>query len=349
MSVIRTARFVYFALIIMKKSNILLVHLLFWIANLAPTFARGTSLWQLHVSFNIVSVIVFYLNYFVVMPVLFGRKKYGRAVIGWIALLFLFALLRYGLEEVLYPSWLGIHNYYPGTSIPYYLTDNVLYYAMPVLMFSSLLWLLANFIKKIKENATLKLEKNKAELNFLKSQINPHFLFNNLNSIYSLVYYKSDQALPAIQKLSEMMRYMIKEATLDKVPLAQELKYVRDLIGLQELRVSGTAQVHLEVTGSVESKSIAPLLLIPFIENGFKHGDITDAQQPFIIRLQVKDNGLELYTQNKIAKGNKDTASGVGLANVRQRLELLYPGNYTLECSDKQGTYICNLKLKLHE
>lgn len=317
----------------------------YWLVRLSPLLTSGFDSGPLILSFNIIALVVFYINYLFVMPRFVGRKQYGKAVLGWLGLFLLFVSCRYLVEEVAFPAWLGFRNYAEGTRPLYYVYDNI-WYGFPVIIFSGLLWFLVSFIKSTNENAVLKLEKNKAELNFLKSQVNPHFLFNNLNNIYALVYQKSDNALSAIGKLSDMMRYMVKDAAQEKILLNRELAYLQDLIDLQLLRVSGKTYVQYEVNGQPEGKNIAPLLLIPFVENGFKHGDVTDAGQPFIIRITITAEGLELYTRNKIAKGNKDTTSGVGLDNLKNRLALLYPDGHTLHCAQEQDVYICNLKLK---
>lgn len=329
----------------MKRRNILLIHLLFWAVRMTPNFAGIAEFGLFSVSFYSISIVTFYLNYLLVMPLLFAKRKYMQAIVCWVLLLGFFIFARYLVEEVLYLKWFGVHNYTDGTTLPYYMTDNV-FYGVPVLAFSGLLWLIIGYVIKGKENAGLRAEKSKAELNFLKSQVNPHFLFNNLNNIYSLVYHKSEKALPVIQKLSDMMRFMMSDSTRDQIPLQKELQYVQDLIDLQTLRVPGTAAVSFKVSGNAAGKQIAPLLLIPFVENGFKHGSVTDSESPFIIEIQIKDQGLEFYTQNKIAKGSKDPTSGVGLINLQRRLEMQYPKAHTLQCYEENGIYICKLNLR---
>jgi two-component system LytT family sensor kinase len=329
----------------MKRRNIILIHLLFWAVRFTPDFTGSSDQWLFIVSFFGISITTFYLNYLLVMPLLFAKRKYILAFAGWVFLLGFFISARYLVEEVLYLKWFGVHNYHEGTRLPYYIADNI-FYAIPVLTFSGLLWLIIGYVIKGKENAGLQAEKSKAELNFLKSQVNPHFLFNNLNNIYSLVYQKSDKALPVIQKLSDMMRFMMRDSTLDLIPLEEELKYVQDLIDLQTLRVAGTASVNYRVTGRPEGKFIAPLLLIPFVENGFKHGSITDKEHPFLIDIQISEKGLEFYSQNKIAKGSKDATSGIGLANLKRRLEMQYPKAHTLACYEEGDIYICKLNIQ---
>ncbi len=329
----------------MKKRNILLIHILFWAVRFAPDITTNSGQLHFTLSFSGVSMVTFYLNYLLVMPLLFAKRKHIAAAAGWIGLMAFFIGARYLVEEVIYLKWLGVHNYSEGTSAFHYITDN-LFYAFPVIAFSTLLWLIIGYVIKGRENAGLVEEKSKAELNFLKSQVNPHFLFNNLNNIYSLVYQKSDKALPVIQKLSDMMRFMLTDSTQDLIPLQKELKYVQDLIDLQTLRVQGEGNVVYQVTGQPEGKLIAPLLLIPFVENGFKHGTLTDNEHPFRIDIQISDKELIFYSQNKIAKGTKDAASGVGLVNLKRRLDMQYPEAHTFACYQQEDIYICKLNIQ---
>jgi len=177
--------------------------------------------------------------------------------------------------------------------------------------------------------------------------VNPHFLFNSLNSIYSLAYQKSDAAPEAILKLSEIMRYMLYESNDGKVDLAKELQYLQNYIDLQKIRFGNKAFIDFKITGEVGNQKIVPLLLIAFIENAFKHGVAND---PFIpIRLLINLDGVNLhfYIENKKHMNNRDIESGVGLSNVQRRLELLYAGRYKLDIQDRQDTYTCELSLVL--
>ena len=148
-------------------------------------------------------------------------------------------------------------------------------------------------------------------------------------------------------RLSELMRYMTSETSADKIALHKEVKYIESFLELESLRVNGEANVQFKVAGNTDGVMIAPLLLIPFIENGFKHGVVTDAAAAFVILLDVKDKTLHLYTNNKINKAQKDSSSGIGLQNVQRRLELIYPGDYQLKTGQEGDHYICNLSINL--
>jgi LytS/YehU family sensor histidine kinase len=191
------------------------------------------------------------------------------------------------------------------------------------------------------ENANLN-----AEVNFLKSQINPHFLFNTLNGIYSLARNKSDQTETAVLKLSDLMRYVLYESGEKKVELAKDIQYLSNYVDLQRLRLSSKVTVHYQVKGNIEGHYIAPLLLISFIENAFKHG-ISYTNSSFIqVEIIVFEKTLTLFVENPIIETNS-FAGGVGLKNVMRRLELLYPGKYSLAIVNSGRLHVVNLKLNL--
>ena len=203
-------------------------------------------------------------------------------------------------------------------------------------------WFINEKVKKNLEN-----EKLVAELAFLKSQINPHFLFNSLNNIYSLAYQKSDKAPEAIIKLSEIMRYMLQESNESRVKLAREIRYLENYIELQKLRFKGQAYIDLTITGDYMDKSIAPLILISFVENAFKHGVATDPENPIRILIAVEEKYLTFDISNKKSLFNKDRSSGIGLTNVRRRLDLLYSGKFVLAIEESGSMYFCKLSLSI--
>ena len=188
-------------------------------------------------------------------------------------------------------------------------------------------------------------QRQSSELALLRSQVNPHFLFNTLNNIYSLVYKKSDEAPAAVMKLSRIMRYMLYDATSEKVLLEKELEYLRSFIELQELRINQQGYVELTIEGDIENRTIAPMLLIPFVENAFKHGGKN--QTPgIIIRLFVDPQKIQFHVIN-IKKRNllarNDEVGGIGLQNIKRRLDLLYFGKHELQIEDGQEMFKVNL------
>ncbi|NVO85881.1 sensor histidine kinase [Hymenobacter terrestris] len=186
-----------------------------------------------------------------------------------------------------------------------------------------------------------------ADLAYLKSQINPHFLFNALNFLYAQVYPHSEGAAKSILLLSDIMRYALHEDTNGKVMLAQEVQHLRNYIAINQLRFNNQLRVDLEVSGQVEYLMILPLVLITFVENCFKHGELVDAAHPVIIRLAVRQNRLTFETRNKIRLGPKEKGTGIGLNNTRRRLEMIYHGRYTLQVSAEADYYTCGLTIDL--
>jgi sensor histidine kinase YesM len=188
----------------------------------------------------------------------------------------------------------------------------------------------------------LEIQNRQSELSFLRSQTNPHFLFNSLNNIYSLVYHGSDQALTAIAGLSDLLRYMLYDAA-EKVPLQKELSYIEKYIGLQQLRFDHTIVVDLKTEGDLQTTLIPPLLLIPFVENAFKHGDLNKGS----LAIHLRNDAQKTYFQCTNRKGmhRKDPGGGIGLENVKRRLLLLYPGKHVFSIEDGPVNFSIHLEL----
>ncbi|GAB1464254.1 sensor histidine kinase [Pedobacter sp.] len=193
----------------------------------------------------------------------------------------------------------------------------------------------------------LESEKKDMELQFLKSQLNPHFLFNSLNNIYSLAYQKSDKTADAILKLSEIMRYMIYESNDSWVSLDKEVEYVQSYVELQKLRFKDGAAVEISINGEIDGQKIVPLILISFVENAFKHGVANDAEDPIKINIIANQKILHFSVTNKKNTTNKDALGGVGLNNVERRLQLLYPERYKLNIVNTPTHYTTELMLDL--
>jgi len=187
------------------------------------------------------------------------------------------------------------------------------------------------------------------EISFLKAQINPHFLFNTLNSIYSLSISKSDAAPDAVVKLSNMMRYSVSEANQNFVSLSKEIEYISNYIELQRLRVTDKIKINYEISGDVEGKQIAPFLLIPFVENAFKHGVNSEEDSDIGIKIDIGSDGLLLKVANKKVTVHigKDTGIGLGIETTRKRLRLLYPGRHKLDITDNNDSFRILLQIDL--
>lgn len=192
-----------------------------------------------------------------------------------------------------------------------------------------------------------------SELKFLRSQINPHFLFNTLNNIYALTLKKSDQAPEVVLKLSEMMRFMLYECNEEYVALTKEIIALKNYIDLESLRIKDKIDLAFEINGSPDNKQIAPLILLTFLENSFKHGVKNAIGGAMIhIKLDIKDESLVFEIQNNKSKVSqeisKSKSGGVGLVNVKRRLELIYPGRHKLSIQENKELFSIYLYIELN-
>jgi hypothetical protein len=338
----------------MKKGWQIFFHIAFW-TSITAYFTLVThnnskigteGLIVIFVLYGCLNVGLFYLNYLFLLPRYLDKKEYRSFTVALIISLIVLGLIKYGLA-LIFSKYVLIHDngrvvvgfaaYFTGATI----TGAFFLFLSTALKFS-VDWFLNERVQRDLENQRLS-----AELAFLKSQINPHFLFNSLNSIYSLAYQKSDMAPEAILKLSEIMRYMLYESNDNKVDLSKELQYLQNYIDLQKIRFGNKAYVDFKLTGEVTKQRIVPLLLIAFLENAFKHGVANDPAHPIRLLINLNDKQLHFYLENRKHANNRDPAGGIGLNNVKRRLDLLYPGKYNLTVRDVDDTYTCELSLVL--
>lgn len=212
--------------------------------------------------------------------------------------------------------------------------------------------IITDWIRHQRERQVLQTQTMQSELKFLRSQINPHFLFNTLNNLYALTLKKSDKAPEIVIKLSEMMRYMLYECNEKRVPLIKEVNYLHNYLDLERLRQGKNVDIKIQVNGTVSGQMVAPLMFIPFVENSFKHGLSNQISQGFVnIELDVADKDLRLFIENskpeRLPIQEPKRSGGIGLVNVRRRLNLLYPDSHLLEIKDNPNTYAVELNLDL--
>lgn len=200
-------------------------------------------------------------------------------------------------------------------------------------------------IEKKKEE--IEREKLVTELSFLRSQVNPHFLFNTLNNIYSLALIKSDATADAVLKLSSIMRYVLSETKHDTVALDKEIQFIKHYIELQKVRLTDKVSIQFLINGEIDGQQIAPLILIPFVENAFKYGISTKEVSNIFFKVEADKKSIQFVSKNRILAGDKETPerTGIGLKNARRRLELLYPGKHTLTVEEDDSQFIVNLTL----
>lgn len=316
--------------------------------------AKGVSLnkalWLI-ASFTMVRIIVFYYCYLLVFPYLLRVVRLPLLLLGLGSAVLVFAAARAGIEEVIYPALLGFHNYTPDTTISQYLFDSS-YYTVPNIILSAALWSSEEALRlwageearrHERENQQLTTEKRAAEAAFLKTQINPHFLHNTLNMLYGMAYPADKPLAHALLQLSELMRYMLRETPDNRVELRQEIEYLENFLALYRLRYPGQLHAALTVDGDPAGHRVAPLLLIPFVENAFKHGVLDDPATPVRMHLTLRPGTLAFTVANQCHHYQPDATSGIGLTNLQRRLELLYEGRYTLRVGAVGGEFQTHL------
>jgi hypothetical protein len=308
-----------------------------------PPFKRDLMAYVMLLAF-------FYLNFYVLVPRFYFTRKYlifGLSVLA--CFLFIAIVPDMLFEQEAFRA--GMHNGPPpGHFRPpphrFPILREIYHYLFPfliVLVLSLLFCVYSRWRLAEKERAN-------AELSYLKAQINPHFLFNTLNTIYSLAIKNSPNTAEAVLKLSGMMRYVLTEGNNQFVPLEKEIGYISDYIELQRIRVQRSVRLSYQVSGGFTGRRIAPILLIPFIENAFKYGVNAEENSAIDIRITTEGDVLHLAVENnKVSLGStlKEPKSGLGIENTRERLQLLYPGAHTLEIEDGKEKFKVNLTLAL--
>lgn len=335
----------------MKTTKVILLHILCWLLVLGYFYGgaiiqgvtlRGSAF---TISMNFIQLIEFYICYLWVYPRFLKKNKTFQLIGGILLTMAIFIVLRYTIEEVLYLKWFGIHNYASGTTISHYISDNI-YWSIAYIVLPAAVYGIEQSFKSEQVNRKLKEEVIKAELSFLKSQINPHFLYNTLNYVYSLAIPVSDKLANAVLRLSDLMRYTLNDSPDGKVSLDKEVDYLESYVELFKMRFEPNFYVSFTTEGIAHQK-IASLILIPFVENAFKHGVVNDEGQPVRIKLKVQQKRLTFEVSNKISHAQKDHSSGVGMINVHRRLDLIYPDQHELLISNNGNTYKSTLILNL--
>jgi len=279
---------------------------------------------------SLYSILFFYVNFFWAIP----RLAYNNKKWKYLLVLLFFVLMCFAVYKIL-PIVINFE------------TKKIIFFqlfaALLKLVFVSIVaWVI--FLYKTNQEHTI--AKNQAELAYLKAQVNPHFLFNALNSLYALAIKKSDNVVDAISQISDMMRYNIEESQKCFVSLNQELEYLQNYIDIQKLRLTTKTKITYNVKGESSNKQIEPLLLIAFIENAFKYGVSTEKKSEIIINIEIVENKLTIFIQNdKVQKFS--STSGTGIKNTIKRLNYSYNNRYVIDISDKEDYYSVQLSIKI--
>lgn len=334
----------------------ILLHILFWIAYIlfffvqSALFKNGHYSWENLGSLSLTAIVdisaAYFTVYYLLPKFLFTKKYLQFSILFLLSAAAAIILQRVLLYYISYPMLYGDISEKVGSFWkinPFYTFMNI--YTV-VGLFTSI-----KLLKYWYQNQQVKAElenKNKtSELALLRSQLNPHFLFNTLNNIDSLILTNPDKASDSIIKLSDIMRFMIYDIT-DIISLEKEINYLKSYISLQQLRMKDSNFVKFSVEGNYAGKTIAPMLFIPFVENAFKHG-LKNVKSPGIdIKLKCEENSINFEVVNYFDESlelSKDKTPGIGLANTKRRLELLYPGKHEFSIKRKNGYYVASLKI----
>lgn len=289
--------------------------------------------------------LVIYLVVYVLIPELLYKKRYVLFALAFIAVIAVSSILKMNIlgRVTNNPNLLNWSGNWKGR-----IYDNVLPHFFLVLG-GVAFKLMFDFIDAQRKMAQMAQEKAEAELSFLKSQINPHFLFNSLNTIYFLIEKENREAREALHRFSEMLRYQLYEANGSKIPIEKEVEFLKDYVHLQRLRKDDNYKVEFSYPQELTRGSIEPLLLLSFVENAFKHVSHKQDGENFInIQLQQSNGQLEFDVRNsKDVIATTEAPGGIGLQNVKRRLELLYPGRYELKIDNGNQMFCVHLKLEI--
>lgn len=342
------------------------VHALIWVTYIVyesllfvAIDSRSLNIWETGLNFAL-NAVLFYVTSLVILPRFLVPRRYAALLLSITLLLGVFLLARYQLNTCLIPAF-NTPMVRPVGEMKVFWAESI-WRGGYFLFFSFAYWFAITSFRNEQNKRILEEQRREreeqlremqqslmeAEMAFLKSQINPHFLFNALNFFYAQVYPYSEDTARGILLLSDIMRYALKEEEgTGKVMLEHEVNHLHNFISINQLRFGNRLQVKLEIAGSLQFRMIMPLLLITFVENCFKHGELLDPKNPVLIRLEVDQEKLSFHTHNRKKEGHKEKSTGIGLANTRKRLELMYKERYVLRVEDTPGTYSCQLTLNL--
>lgn len=319
---------------------LLVLPLILSIIPIEKMFANSTI-------FSVILIVFLYLTYFLYrklhVPRLLMDRKYVQAV-GFVAILLVitYLLARFPLTDNLLMRL-------PEGEVPRisaHRSQRVWFLFLVVSGFSLSIDLTFELFRQVIARKEVEEAKGKAELSLYKAQINPHFLFNSLNTIYGMIVSRSEKTEEAFIKFTDMLKYVYNNPTEDKISVEKEMEYIGNYIEFQELRHNGHTKVEWTCSMEDPSAQIPPMLLITFVENAFKYGSSSSRDCKIGIKADVSDGKLIFETQNRIMK-RPEGSSGIGIENCRGRLELLYPGRYSLEVIEKDDMFNVRLVIEL--
>lgn len=322
----------------MKKSVIVYIHIFFWVALLATNFIipvlvnylspQEIGIFSIYVRFA--QPLFFYIGYLFIMSLRWNWKKLLYTTIG---ILFSYLILYFISKKAFAFGLAPLSSVFLWTTI------------------GSLFRFFIDWFKKKNDLLVLERENLSSNLALLKNQINPHFLFNTLHNIDALIHDDPEKASKSLVKLSDIMRYMLHDPKTDYVELQNEIAYLENYFSLERLRLKNEKFFNYSISGSANGYIIAPMMLIPFVENAFKHTVDSNVENGITIKIEIAHNKLIFTCENQcdISDTEIDKTHGIGLKTVQKRLELLYKNKHTLTINSENSMFSVNLELELNE
>ncbi len=297
-------------------------------------------------------IAVTYFHVYFLIPKFLQRKRYISLLVIIVVTAFVILVVEsivnmYIVEPIFWPD----AKMYPYPLLSwrsFYLLVNI----YTIVLLASVLKLVRYWLNADQQRLSLELQNQASELALLRSQISPHFLFNTLNNIDTLIHMDAGKASDCVHRLSEIMRYIIYETDRDYVLLQKEVNYLRTFIELQSIRYKEKDFVELVIEGEAGNQMIAPMMLVPFVENAFKHVDKSSVMPAIRIRIDIFKGSIEMNVVNRfrpVEDGSKDESSGIGLSNVIRRLKLLYPNNHELDIQTDNAVFSVHLRIGFHD
>ena len=349
-----------------RRSISPLIHILVWgllgfvlliYQPISTEIIFPTEFWVKQGVLFVLLIAAYYLNARIWAPRLLFQNRNGLFFLANLACSLLVVLFIFAIEVWLEIPILVRQAFDPEADLttlspypPSRIMVGVFVTTLLLLLISTSITVFQKWQKDEQIRQRLEQEKVSSELLFLKAQINPHFFFNTLNNIYALTLLDISLARKALHTLSRMMRYVLYETQKDTTSLNKELTFLQDYIELMKLRLNDKAQVSFDTPSSVKDVTLAPMLFLPFVENAFKHGISTQTQSCISIKLCQQGQTLHLEVKNTIFKSKNllEESSGIGLTNTRRRLDLLYPGKYSLQADEQAADNTFRVQLKLN-
>ena len=332
---------------ISQKWLVIILHIAFWLLLFSLPFVlhpetttAGNPAVSIFQALRYLTWIgFFYLNAYVFIPKFIYTRQYATYFFLQLLVIITLVLLNFMSYRVVY-----VHPHFHGLSIGFTTFPYIFIWAC-----STAYQMFRNNIATDKLTNEKEKENLKTELSFLRSQVSPHFMFNVLNNMVALARKNSEQLEPSLIKLSSLLRYMLYETDEEKKPLQKEIEYLQSYIDLQQQRFGKIVAINTYLQQDDINYLIEPMLLIPFVENAFKHGVVVVDEAEIDVDLKVRDGILQFSVKNRFSETseNTDKTPGIGLNNVKRRLELLYAGKFVLHIDKLGGWYTVSLQLNL--